>query len=162
MLSASRRRPSLDGTVTRSACEASPRFAASALRRFHGARRGLAVAELAVCLPVITLVVFGSIQACNLIYLRQALTSAAYEGTMEVAKPNATNLSVAARVQQVLDARGVVESTIQIRPDGVAVATAPQGTPHTIVVSARVASNLSLAGFFPTPLSVHSSLAATR
>ena len=70
-------------------------------------RRAAAATELAVCLPVLTLVVFGSIQACNLIYLKHGAVTAAYEGTLELAKRNATNASMTARAQQVLDARGI-------------------------------------------------------
>ena len=44
-----------------------------------GKRAGIAVVEFAVCLPILVLVVFGSIEACNAIYLKQAATASAYE-----------------------------------------------------------------------------------
>jgi hypothetical protein len=111
----------------------------------------LAVTELAVCLPLLTLLVFGSIQACNLIYLKHAITSAAYEGTLEMAKENATNASVETRAQQVLDARGVTSTDIKVLPVGADVAASPRGMPLMIDIDVEVGPNLSLSGFFPSP-----------
>jgi hypothetical protein len=134
-------------------------------RRFSRAvapRRAAAVTELAVCLPILTLVVFGSIQACNLIYLKHGCITAAYEGTLELAKPNATNSSIMTRAQQVLDARSVKSAQVRILPDGVEIAKQLAGTPFTIEVSADVRSNMSLSGFFPLPATVTGRVAATR
>jgi Flp pilus assembly protein TadG len=117
---------------------------------------------LAVCLPVLTLVVFGSIQACNLIYLKHGLVTAAYEATLELAKSNATNASIAARAQQVLTARGISSSTISILPAGADVAAAEVGTPFTVEVSADVKPNMSLSGFFPAPPLVKGRVVATH
>jgi Flp pilus assembly protein TadG len=124
-------------------------------------RRGVAVTELAVCLPMLVLVVFGSIQACNLIYLKHGCVSAAYEGSLELAKGNASNSSVSSRAQQVLDARGIRSSQIRLVPAS-EVASASRGTPFTIEVTADVATNMSLSGFFPLPRTVTGRIVSTR
>jgi Flp pilus assembly protein TadG len=125
-------------------------------------RRGVAVAELAVCLPVLTLVVFGSLQACNLLYLKHAVVTATYEATLELSKRNATNSSVVARAQQVLDARGVTSSTIRILPASVDVSTASLGQEVSIEVTAEVRPNVTLSTFFPMPRNVQVTMAATH
>ena len=111
---------------------------------------------------MLTLIVFGSIQACNMIYLKHGLVTAAYEGTLELAKRNATNSSVIARTQQVLDARGVVSSSITLLPSGVNVSTATPGDAVTIQVSAQVSPNMSLTGFLPMPTTLTGRIVATR
>ncbi len=105
---------------------------------------------------------FGSIQATNLIYLQHATTAAAYEGTLEMAKSNATNNSVQARIQQVLDARQVVNSTIKILPVGADIAQTPPGAILTLEITANVRSNLSIFAFFAMPNDVTGRLVATR
>lgn len=130
--------------------------------RRHGERRAAAVTELAVCLPVLTLVVFGSIQACNLIYLKHGCVTAAYEGTLELAKSNASSDSILTRAQQVLTARGIRAATVRILPAGAEIAATSPGTPFTIEVTANVRSNMSLSGFFPLPLAVTGRVVATR
>jgi Flp pilus assembly protein TadG len=125
-------------------------------------RRGAAVAELAVCLPLLTLIVFGSIQACNLIYLKHGVTTAAYEGTLELAKRNATNSSIITRAQQVIDARGATNTRIRLLPAGTDVSTLALGAPVTIEVTADVAPNMSLSGFFPLPRQVVARIVGTR
>lgn len=125
-------------------------------------RRAVAATELAVCLPMLTLVVFGSIQACNLIYLKHGAVTAAYEGTLELAKGNASNASVEARAQQVLTARGIRNAQIRLLPVGTDVAGSAPGATFTVEVTADVRSNLSLSGFFPLPASVVGRIAATR
>ncbi len=139
-----------------------PRKFRKQLSRPHESRSGIATVELAICLPVLSLVVFGSIQATNLIFLQHAATAAAYEGSLELAKSNATNASVEARIQQVLDARDVVNSTITILPAGTNIAHVPPGTTLTIEVSADVRSNTSVYGFFVSSDQVTGRLVATR
>ncbi|MDC0936109.1 pilus assembly protein [Pirellulales bacterium] len=122
----------------------------------------MAVTELAVCLPIIVLVLFGSIQACNLIYLKYGTVSAAYEGALELSKSNASNSSVESRVQQVLDAQNVTGATITIEPVGTNIAQVAAGSTITIVVDAPVSGNISLISFFPSPSNIETRLVATR
>jgi hypothetical protein len=125
-------------------------------------RRAAAVTELAVCLPVLTLVVFGSIQACNLIYLKHGCITAAYEATLELAKPSTSNSSIISRAQQVLTARGIRSSQIRLLPAGTEASTASRGAVFTVEVTADVSPNMSLSGFFPMPPNVTGRLVATR
>jgi Flp pilus assembly protein TadG len=127
----------------------------------HAAPGGVAATELAVCLPVLVLLVCGSIQACDLLYLKHALVSGAYEGSLELAKPSSTNASVNLRITQLLDARGVQGAAIAISPSG-SIATIDAGTTMTITVTAPTASNLKLNGFFPSPGNVSYSLVSIR
>lgn len=125
-------------------------------------RLGTAATELAVCLPVIVLVVFGSIQACGLIYLKHSATSAAYEATLELARQNATNSSVIARAEQVLTALNITGGTIEILPEDVNVAQATAGDAISIVVEVPASPNLLVNVFFTNPDVVIARLAATR
>jgi Flp pilus assembly protein TadG len=113
-------------------------------------RRGLACVELAVCLPLIALLVFGSLQACNLIFLKHSLTTAAYEGTLELVKSGSTNTSVVARVEQVLEMRGVKSYKVDLKPGNKKVEKSTPGVPFQIEVTADVNPNLFLRGWFTT------------
>lgn len=123
---------------------------------------GSAATELAVCLPVIVLVVFGSIQACGLIYLKHSATSAAYEATLELAKPNASNTSVTARAEQVLTALDITGGTVEIFPVDTNVSQVTAGDPISIVVTVPASPNLLVNVFFTNPDIVIARLAATR
>ncbi len=120
-------------------------------RRPRHSRHGTATVELAVCLPMLALLVFGSIQASNLIYLKHALTSAAYEGTLELARADATPDSVELRVEQVLSMHDIDKATVDISPSGGTFNNLSAGSPVSIRVSADVAPNLSLINWFPCP-----------
>jgi hypothetical protein len=125
-------------------------------------RRGAAVAELAVCLPLLTLIVFGSIQACNLIYLKHGVVTAAYEGTLELAKRSASSSSITTRAQQVIDARGMTSTRIRLLPGSTDIAASPPGTQVTVEVTADVRPNMALSGFFPLPSQVVGRVVSTR
>lgn len=125
-------------------------------------RRGVATVELAVCLPVIALLVFGSIQACNLVYLKHAITSAGYEGTLELSRPNSTTESVIARVDQVLDMYNVKKTTVSVLSGGEPLDAIATGEPVRIRVRADVDANLALNGWFPTPNNVEYIAAGPR
>ncbi len=125
-------------------------------------RQGTATVELAVCLPMLVVLVFGSIQACDLIFLKHTVTAAAYEGSLELVRPDSTIEKVRTRVDQVLGLSGVTNYSVSIRPDGVNLAETTAGTPITVVVSANVKSNLMLSGFFATSPSVSTELVCPR
>lgn len=125
-------------------------------------RRGAAATELAMCLPLLALLLFGSIQACDMIYLKHGATAAAYEGSLELAKRSATNDTVIARTRQLLAVRGVNGAAVRILPAGSDVATSPRGTRLTVEVAAPVRSNLSLSGFFRLPADVTAVVVGTR
>jgi Flp pilus assembly protein TadG len=55
-------------------------------------RNGAAVVELAAVLPVFVLLLMGTIETCNMIFLQQSLKIAAYEGARITIVP-ATDLA---------------------------------------------------------------------
>ena len=109
-------------------------------------RRGVAAVEFAVCLPVIVLLVFGSIEASSFIYLKQSLATAAYEGVREAIREEANNASATAMAQNILDSRNVRDSQIQF-PNG-DVSAADRGDEIVMEVSAPTSSNSPLLGRF--------------
>jgi hypothetical protein len=92
-------------------------------------RRGLAVVELAVCLPVIVLIVMASIEACSMIFLQQTLSTTAYETARFASAPRAHAADAIARGQQVLDDRDVNAASIAVDSRQVSIS----GTPTTVV-----------------------------
>ena len=110
-------------------------------RRRNDARRrsGLAVVEMAICLPVVVMLVFGTIEACSMIFLQQSLTAAAYEGTSAGTKCNGSTNTATTRCQQVLDAHRVASATIELSPP--TLESASQGSPVTVTVSASCGAN---------------------
>lgn len=134
----------------------------SQLAKRRERREGTATVELAVCLPLLVLLVFGSIQACDMIYLRHSLTTAAYEGSLEVSRPDATTAAVEGRIQQVLELRGVADARIELRPARVEVSESSVGDPLTIVVTVPVERNLMLSGFFLPPTETAVEMHCTR
>lgn len=96
-------------------------------------RKGTATAELAVCLPLILVLIFGGIEAANGIFLKQGLTVAAYETAKMATTVGYTIAEANTRGEQILAARGFSGATITIDPN------TPQifpGTPVTVTVEA--------------------------
>jgi TadE-like protein len=84
--------------------------------RSRPSRGGVAASELAVCLPVLVLLVLAMIEACTMIFLKQSLTVASYEGIRQALQPAASVADVEARCNSVLDDRRVQGGQIVIRP----------------------------------------------
>ncbi|MCA9044732.1 MAG: pilus assembly protein [Planctomycetaceae bacterium] len=102
-------------------------------------RRGAALVETAVCLPVLLLLTFGAIEASNAIVLKQTLTEISYETARFVTSQGSTKADALQRADEIIAARGLQNVTVDISPD-VTVNT-PPGTPITVTVSAAAASN---------------------
>ena len=105
-------------------------------------RFGAIAAELATVLPLLSLITFGSIQVANTIHFKQALTSAAFEGTRLATGVTADRTRIEERVRAMLDARRVVGATISITPAGNLLLT-PAGTPIAISITAPIAGNVT-------------------
>jgi Flp pilus assembly protein TadG len=84
--------------------------------RAHTRRPGVAASELAVCLPVLVLLVLAMIECCTMIFLKQSLTVAAYEGIRTAVEPNATAATVRTASESVLTDRRVRGGTVTITP----------------------------------------------
>lgn len=80
-------------------------------------RGGVAAAEFAVCLPIIVLLVLAMIESCTMIFLKQSLTVAAYEGVRTALQQNAVGSDVRRASQQILTERRVRGTTISISPN---------------------------------------------
>ena len=97
-------------------------------------RRGAATVEAAVCLPVILLLLFGSMEAANAVFLKQTATMAAYEGAATGSHPNGTSASVRERCRAVLEARNISQFRVDVNPPSLSEQT-PIGTPLYVRVT---------------------------
>ena len=100
----------------------------------HNSRRGAALVEFAVCMPVMMILILGSMEATSAIFVRQALTTSAYEGIREAIRIGATTANATNRAQDVLTARQIRGSTIRFTPADVQ--SAPRGSSLVVEVSA--------------------------
>ena len=117
-------------------------------KRSMRSRRGVAAVEMAVCLPVIILLVFGAIEASSFIFLKQSLNVAAYEGIRESIRVGSGNDEGTTRAATILSSRAVQGFQIEF-PNGDA-SEADRGDEIVIQVSAPTGSNSPLAGQFVT------------
>ncbi len=115
------------------------------MNRFRTSRAGIAVTELAVCLPIIMALVFGTFEACSMIYLRQSLSIAAYEGARVAIVPGTLTDDARYQTEMILDARGVHDFTVNVTPN---LETATVGTFIAVNVSAPCEANSILGGWF--------------
>ena len=83
--------------------------------------RGVAAAELAVCLPIVVLLVVATIEACSAVFLKQSLTVAAYEGVRTALVEGATASTVQTACNQVLSDRKIEGATVKVSPLDIAV-----------------------------------------
>ena len=109
-------------------------------------RAGVAATELAACLPVIVLLVLAMIECCTMIFLKQSLTVAAYEGARTAIELDATDADVLTASNDILtDRRGRGASTV-VRPANIE-RLAP-GEYIEVTVSASAAANSTIPGSF--------------
>jgi len=101
-------------------------------------RAGAAVVEFAVCLPVIVLIVLGTIEAGSLLFLKQTIVQAAYEGA-KVAISTGDTEQAEAIVEAVAAGRNLQGVQVEFSPTDIA--NMPAGDPLTISISAPGDSN---------------------
>lgn len=101
-------------------------------RRAAENRKAAAVVEFAVLLPIMIVLVFGSIEVANGIFLKQALAVSAYEGARAAARTAATDNDVRTRISEVLTSRGIKNETVTISP---VLTSVTRGTTITVTVT---------------------------
>lgn len=99
-------------------------------------RRAAALVEFAICLPVLVLVILGSIEAATAVFVRQGLTVAAYEGIREAIRIDGNLSTARGRAQAVLDQRSIKGAKISFQPAN------PMTLPRGEIVTLRVESTL--------------------
>lgn len=103
--------------------------------RRRNRRTGAAVVELAVCLPLIVLLTFASLEGANMLFMRQAAVQAAYEAVKSAAKSNGTLTSATTIGQDVLNSRNIQIDSMTFNPTNVE--TLAEGTPIVVTVAIR-------------------------
>ncbi len=87
--------------------------------RFRGRskdRRGVEIVELAFALPVMTVIIFGTLELSEVLYLKQSLAVASYEAGRLAARPGADAATVEARFQSIMTARRVANAVFTVTP----------------------------------------------
>ena len=77
-------------------------------------RRGAATAELAIGLIPLLIIFVGTIDTCQMMFLREDLTTIAFESARLGARPGVTHLEVYERAKQMCDERGVANPDIRV------------------------------------------------
>lgn len=106
-------------------------------------RKGAAIVEFAICLPVLVAVTLAFIDLTNLIYFRQTIKVASYDAARAAAEPTATSASVESAAQRLLEIRGIENYSISI-PEGFA--TVERGDVMTLSVTVPLSEMTSFSG----------------
>ncbi|MCM2369014.1 TadE/TadG family type IV pilus assembly protein [Aporhodopirellula aestuarii] len=126
-------------------------------------RKGTALVELAICMPIFFLIVFASIEACNMISMKQIICEAAYEGALVASKPNTTASEVVTRVNTTLASRGVTPADVFVAgADGTAFSGVERGDTVTVTVDAVTDDNAVGPQLFGFAKTLSSSLSAVK
>ncbi len=122
------------------------------LRKEHAglkcqARRAAAAVELAVCLPVIIVLIFGALEGANIMFCRQAMVEAAYEACKHASRPDGTSAQASTLATDILRARRINAATVTLTPTNVATATPGQEVAVRITVSSNTRTYTGLGLF---------------
>jgi Flp pilus assembly protein TadG len=84
-------------------------FNTHSARSLHRANRrhGAATVEFALVAPALIALTIGTIDLCSMLFLKESITIAAYEGARQGVGRGRTNANVVARVQEFLDERNI-------------------------------------------------------
>ncbi len=84
-------------------------------RRIRSARYGVATVELAIVLPVFIALVFGSIEICQRLHVKQSALIAAYEACRVATRPISDTDDVQTHAETLLTQQNVHQATVRIR-----------------------------------------------
>lgn len=79
-------------------------------------RSAVATVELAIILPVLFVMVFGTLEVCQRLLLKQAATVAAYETARSAARRTISTEQARERGISILEGRSIVNGTVIFQP----------------------------------------------
>jgi Flp pilus assembly protein TadG len=115
-------------------------------RRRTADHRGAAAVELAICLPLLVLLVMASIEACTMIFLDHSLTIASYEGVRAGINYDGTNADVLARCNSIINSRKIEGAQVSINPPDVS--KVDRGESIAVTVTAPCNLNMIIPPWF--------------
>lgn len=122
------------------------------------ARRGTAAVEFAVTVPIMLLILFGSVELSRMNMIRETANNAAYEAVRNCIVPGATNAEGVAAAREMLQSVGVSNATITVSP-----ATITDTTPTvTATITVPYSSNMWVTPVFSTSRSTTTTCTLTR
>jgi len=108
-------------------------------------RRGIAVTELAVCMPVLVLIILATVEACTMIFLQQSLSIAAYEGARVGLVPETESSNIQYQSELILLDRKVKNATVLVTPSDIPGSS--EGTWIQVQASAPFSDNSMIGGW---------------
>ncbi|MCO6043449.1 pilus assembly protein [Aeoliella sp. ICT_H6.2] len=121
-------------------------LAAKPRGRMPSVRKAVAATELAICLPLVAMLLLASIEACGMIYLSHSLAIASYEGARVAINYDSTTAEVNTKCSEMITARRVADGDVDISPPDVK--SVPRGQAITVTVSAPCDSNALVPPWF--------------
>lgn len=121
-------------------------------------RSGAVVTEFAICLPILLLFFFGSLEFARVNMIRQSVDNAAYEACRRGIVPGATAESCRDEALVVLNSISVENAEIDIEPTTIDEDT----TDVTVTITVPINDNSWVAPFFFSDKSVSSTLSLSR
>ena len=109
-------------------------------------RKGAAVVELTVMLPVLVLIVLGTIEAVSMIFLQQAVEISAYEAARIALVPGTSFTDVEAAADTILVQRDIFTTSVSVSPTNFGASV--YGTPVTVTVTADCSDNSMFGSLF--------------
>src|SRR5688572_3945357 len=106
-----------------------------------GTRRGVAVVEMAVVLPVLFMLIIGAIEFGRAVMVTNVLTTAAREGARAGVVPGSNNTEVTTNIHNMLTSAGLPASqaTIVIKVNGTVANVSTAKTGDTVSVNVTMA-----------------------
>lgn len=116
-------------------------------RRIHRQRRhGVAVVELAICLPLLVFILLATIETCTMLQLQQNLAVTAYEGSRLGIIPGIDANVIEVQCEMLLQDRNINAYSVAIDPADLS--TVVVGDTVTVTVDADCGANSMFGGLF--------------
>ncbi len=110
------------------------------LRRRRQPRSGATLVEMAMCMPILFLILFGCYEFARANMMRHAVQAASYEGARTGITPGATVADVQSSVQFVMSTVGINNFDVVVSPSPIAL----RSEKVNVSVSVRMRDNTAL------------------